>query len=277
MVVGPPGTGKTDVAVQIITTLYHNYPQHKLLIVAHSNAALNDIFEKIMERDVAPRHLLRLGSGESELREALAASGARGGGKGQGEAFSKIGRVNWSLMRRLQLLAQVQRLAQTIGVAGDIGASCETAEYFHMAHIRPRIEKFYIDARSAAAAATVNSDAEVSSVASLFPFTAFFTDTPKPLFSAGDSAQEHYEAACGCFWHINRIFEELRDYRAFELLRTQHLRGDFLLTKQVSIATARARNYTAADNLFAATAVADAAAVTVAAATTSTLALFLFI
>ena len=26
MVVGPPGTGKTDVAVQIITNLYHNFP-----------------------------------------------------------------------------------------------------------------------------------------------------------------------------------------------------------------------------------------------------------
>ena len=26
MVVGPPGTGKTDVAVQIISNLYHNFP-----------------------------------------------------------------------------------------------------------------------------------------------------------------------------------------------------------------------------------------------------------
>lgn len=49
MVVGPPGTGKTDVAVQIIVNLYHNYPTQKILIVTHSNAALNDLFEKIME------------------------------------------------------------------------------------------------------------------------------------------------------------------------------------------------------------------------------------
>ena len=27
LVVGPPGTGKTDVAVQIISNLYHNFPQ----------------------------------------------------------------------------------------------------------------------------------------------------------------------------------------------------------------------------------------------------------
>ena len=49
MIVGPPGTGKTDVAVQIIANLYHNNPTQKILIVTHSNAALNDLFEKIME------------------------------------------------------------------------------------------------------------------------------------------------------------------------------------------------------------------------------------
>ena len=49
MIVGPPGTGKTDVAVQIICNLYHNYPTQKILLVAHSNTALNDLFEKIMQ------------------------------------------------------------------------------------------------------------------------------------------------------------------------------------------------------------------------------------
>ena len=48
MIVGPPGTGKTDVAVQVIANLYHSHPNEKILIVAHSNAALNDLFEKIM-------------------------------------------------------------------------------------------------------------------------------------------------------------------------------------------------------------------------------------
>ena len=35
--VGPPGTGKTDVAVQIISNLYHNFPDQRTLIVTHSN------------------------------------------------------------------------------------------------------------------------------------------------------------------------------------------------------------------------------------------------
>jgi intron-binding protein aquarius len=37
MVVGPPGTGKTDVAVQIISNLYHNFPNQRTLLVTHSN------------------------------------------------------------------------------------------------------------------------------------------------------------------------------------------------------------------------------------------------
>lgn len=61
IIVGPPGTGKTDVAVQIISNIYHNWPQQRTLIVTHSNLALNQLFEKIMALDVDERHLLRMG------------------------------------------------------------------------------------------------------------------------------------------------------------------------------------------------------------------------
>jgi len=104
MVVGPPGTGKTDVAVQIIANLYRNFPDQHTLLVTHSNQALNQLFEKIMAlgkpidrddsnkvvdvylislykfTDVDERHLLRLGHGEEELNTEL--------------SFSKYGRVN---------------------------------------------------------------------------------------------------------------------------------------------------------------------------------------
>ena len=67
VVVGPPGTGKTDVAVQIISNLYHNFPDQRILIVTHSNMALNQLFEKIMALDIKEHHLLRLGRGEEQL------------------------------------------------------------------------------------------------------------------------------------------------------------------------------------------------------------------
>lgn len=57
-------------------------------------------------RDIDERHLLRLGAGERELRE------------GTMKDFSKFGRVNYTLRRRLELLSEVQRLAESIGVEG---------------------------------------------------------------------------------------------------------------------------------------------------------------
>ena len=217
--------GKTDVAVQIISNLYHNYPTHKILLVTHSNAALNDLFEKILQRDVDPRHLLRLGSGESELRESLAVGGAGGTGRGEGEQFNKQGRVNWSLARRLQLLAQVQRLGVSLGVPGDVGYTCETADYFFI-QIKAAIDRFRLQL------STLSSTTTTTSVAEIFPFNGYFTSTPLPLF------QRVYESdvtsAEGAIRHIEKMFAELRDYRAFEVLRSQALRSDYLLTKQVS-------------------------------------------
>jgi intron-binding protein aquarius len=48
VIIGPPGTGKTDVAVQIISNIYHNFPEQRTLLVARSNQALNQLFEKIV-------------------------------------------------------------------------------------------------------------------------------------------------------------------------------------------------------------------------------------
>ena len=56
--------------------------------------ALNDLFEKILQRDVPARYLLRLGMGEAELATTL--------------DFSRVGRVNAMLARRLELLAEVR-------------------------------------------------------------------------------------------------------------------------------------------------------------------------
>lgn len=82
-----------DVAVQIVNNWYHNFPQQHTLIVTHSNQALNQIFEKIIKLDVDERHLLRLGHGERELDTD--------------SDFSKLGRVDWMLNLRLEMLKQV--------------------------------------------------------------------------------------------------------------------------------------------------------------------------
>jgi len=128
LVVGPPGTGKTDVAVQIINNWYHNFPNQRTLIVTHSNQALNQIFEKIMYLDIDERHLLRLGHGQEQLETE--------------RDFSKFGRVNYMLQLRLENLTKVEKLAESLGMSGDVAYTCETAANFFIYHILSRMEEF---------------------------------------------------------------------------------------------------------------------------------------
>lgn len=77
-------------AVQV---LYHNCPGQRTLLITHSNQALNDLFAKMVARDIPARYLLRLGMGERDLDVD--------------DDFSRAGRVNNMLARRLSLLAEV--------------------------------------------------------------------------------------------------------------------------------------------------------------------------
>ena len=213
MLVGPPGTGKTDSAVQILHTLFHNFPNQRTLVITHSNAALNDLFQKLMERDVPERYLLRLGMGEAELNTDL--------------NFSRQGRVNAMLARRLELLTEVERLARTLGVPDDVAYTCETAAHFWLLHVLARWEAF-------AAAVARSGEQDPAVVSGRFPFTEFFANAPQPLF-AGQSAAADMRKARGCFRHLKVLFTELDECRAFELLKGQADRGNYLLTRQARV------------------------------------------
>lgn len=191
-------------AVQIICNLYKNNPTQKILVVAHSNAALNDIFEKIRNRDVDPRHMVRLGAGSEDLFAGL-------------EDFSRTGRVNYSLSRRLQLLQQIQYLARSLEIVGDVGSTCETADYFQLEHIKPRIDQFYQNIKS-------------REVEDVFPFNSFFNSSGAP---ESVTKCKDLKAAEKCFELIDGLFTELKEFRPFELLRSMGQRGDYILTKQV--------------------------------------------
>ncbi|CAL4914676.1 unnamed protein product [Urochloa decumbens] len=212
MVVGPPGTGKTDTAVQILNVLYHNCPSQRTLIITHSNQALNDLFEKIMQRDVPARYLLRLGQGEQELATDL--------------DFSRQGRVNAMLVRRLELLGEVSKLAKSLRLPEDVGYTCETAAYFWLLHVYARWEQFL--------AACAQNEDKPTFVKDRFPFSEFFSDTPQPIFT-GESFEKDMHAAKGCFKHLSTIFQELEECRAFELLKSTVERANYLMTKQAKI------------------------------------------
>lgn len=218
LVVGPPGTGKTDVAVQIISNLYHNHPNQRTLIVTHSNQALNQLFEKIMALDIDERHLLRLGHGEEALETE--------------KDFSRYGRVNYVLSKRLDLLNQVQKLQESINVHGDNAYTCETAGYFYLYNVMARWEHFL----TIATEASVKDDESAWKTVfeEQFPFVKFFADAPQPLFK-GNTFKEYLSIAESCFRYITRIFTELEEFRAFELLRSGLDRSKYLLVKEAKI------------------------------------------
>nr|XP_034177201.1 RNA helicase aquarius [Osmia lignaria]XP_034177203.1 RNA helicase aquarius [Osmia lignaria] len=216
LVVGPPGTGKTDVAVQIISNLYHNFPNQRTLIVTHSNQALNQLFEKIMALDIDERHLLRLGHGEEALETE--------------KDFSRYGRVNYVLAKRLDLLMEVQRLQESLNVKGDVAYTCETAGHFFMYQILARWERFEARIKQRQG----NNPPPAYIIDEEFPFHKFFDNAPKPLFKR-NTFEEDLEIARSCFRYVERIFAQLEEFRAFELLRSGLDRSKYLLVKEAKV------------------------------------------
>ncbi|CAF3629326.1 unnamed protein product [Rotaria socialis] len=213
LIVGPPGTGKTDVAVQIISNIYHNYPDQRTLIVTHSNQALNQLFEKIMALDVDERHLLRLGHGEEELETD--------------KDFSRYGRVNYILKKRLELLEQVGRLQKSLNVEGDLSYTCETAAHFYLYNVLSRWEEYLSKINQS------NNNLEV--LTKSFPFKEFFSDLNHDLFDNQQTFENNLEIAQGCFRYIQQIFTQLEEFRAFELMRNGSDRAKYLLVREAKI------------------------------------------
>lgn len=212
VIVGPPGTGKTDVATQIINNIYHNFPQQRTLLVAHSNQALNQLFQKITALDIDDRHLLRLGHGEEELETET--------------SFSKHGRVESFLENAAQYLAEVTRLAASINAPGAHGSSCETADYFNQVYIKPAWTQYWDK---------VNAGADAQEIIDSFPFHAYFATAPQPIFPADADREQLVDIASGCNRHLDHIFTSLSDTRPFEILRGSRDKANYLLIKEARI------------------------------------------
>jgi intron-binding protein aquarius len=213
IIVGPPGTGKTDVATQIISNIYHNFPSQRTLLVAHSNQALNQLFQKIVALDVDERHLLRLGHGEEELETEA--------------SYSKHGRVESFLERGAYYLAEVTRLATSLNAPGAHGNSCETADYFDQVYIKPAWIKYWD--------AVHGEDVSAKEIVDNFPFHDYFSNAPQPLFPKDAPKEKVLDIVTGCYRHVEKIFTELADIRPFEILRSSRDKANYLLVKEARI------------------------------------------
>lgn len=212
VIVGPPGTGKTDVATQIVSNIYHDFPNQRTVLIAHSNQALNQLFQKITNLDIDERHLLRLGHGEGDLETE--------------SSYGKSGRVESFLKNRAYFLAEVDRLATSLDAPGAHGSSCETAGYFYSVYVRPAWSKFWD---------IVDEHENIAEILAAFPFYGFFQNAPQPLFPEDASREQVLELARGCQRHIDRIFSELEDIRPFEVLRTTRDKTNYLMIKEARI------------------------------------------
>jgi intron-binding protein aquarius len=130
------------------------------------------------------------------------------------------------LVRRLELLGEVSKLARSLRLPEDVGYTCETAAYFWLLHVYARWEQFL--------AACAQNEDNPTFVKDRFPFSEFFSDTPQPIFT-GESFEKDMHAAKGCFKHLSTIFQELEECRAFELLKSTVERANYLMTKQAKI------------------------------------------
>lgn len=130
------------------------------------------------------------------------------------------------LVRRLELLSEVERLARSLQLPEDVGYTCETAGYFWLLHVYSRWEQFL--------AACAENKEKSTFVRDRFPFKEFFYDTPHPVFT-GESFEKDMRAAMGCFRHLKTMFQELEECRAFELLKSTADRANYLMTKQAKI------------------------------------------
>ncbi|KAH9669403.1 hypothetical protein KPL70_021777 [Citrus sinensis] len=106
------------------------------------------------------------------------------------------------LVRRLELLSEVERLARSLRLTEDL--------------------------------VWIIKVIKLTFIKDCFPFKEFFSNTPQSVFT-GRSFEEVIRAAKRCFYHLENIFQEIEECRAFELLKSTTDRANYLMTKQTKI------------------------------------------
>lgn len=116
--------------------------------------------------------------------------------------FSRYGRVNYVLAKRLDLLKEVERLQASLGVTGDVSYTCETASHFYLYQVHARWEEFLAECRQ-------KSNQHLDFVEQRFPFGPFFSNAPQPLFKVRDETTVSNETYESNFFTTSRCLENV--------------------------------------------------------------------
>ena len=206
LIVGPPGTGKTDTASQILSLLYHSYPEQRIVVITHSNDALDQLFQRLANmKDVDQSSLVRLG-----YRHIT-----------NGKDYSRDGRVQLLLQKRNHFLQEINRLSQSLGLGSQVAFTCETAAHFFFLNIQPLWDQYEAKFQN-------SKDLENDSAFKEFPFSTYFATESK---MKGQSVEEDFKEAHRLFNKVQNLLKELKNCEAMEVLRNDWDRGNFLLAK----------------------------------------------
>lgn len=221
VVVGPSGSGKTDIGVQLALNLYRTIPAgEKIVVVAHSNEALNEFFRKIRSRQVVSEaEIVRLDQTDAKKQERAE------------EDFSITGRVAFLLQRRLELLNEVKVMATWVeqrsvangsqaqtGLGESASYSCENALYFYRVHMKALVDQ-----------ALALRDSIPSDLVLLDYYTKRYSNGATPVETPSLAVLQHFARV------IDAYFVELQRLQAFELLQTTRQRSDMYLMHHARI------------------------------------------
>ncbi|KAK3262894.1 hypothetical protein CYMTET_28276, partial [Cymbomonas tetramitiformis] len=124
-------------------------------------------------------------------------------------------------------------IARLFNINEEVAYTCETAAHFYLLHVLSRWEEFLDKVKRLAPQKETEAE-KAALVKELFPFTEYFANAPQPLLK-GATQEEHMSSAHACFEHLRVMFRELEECRAFELMKNQGDRSNYLLTRQAKI------------------------------------------
>jgi len=145
---------------------------------------------------ISQEEIVRLGSGEKHLN--LNAD------------FSKNGRINHLLEKRIQYLAEVKKITKDIGLDMDTEFTCETAEVFFISQIQSRWDDFISNLKQG------KYSANLDKIEKHFPFSAYIkrrkSDQSWQMFPDRDIP--NIETMANYYYKfLTETFQVLRDCR----------------------------------------------------------------
>jgi intron-binding protein aquarius len=212
-----------DLLAQLILNISASFPKSKILLVCRSNKFLNAICDQVLQRGFDEAYFLRLGQGETAMSDS--------------RDFSKFGRVNFMLQKRLDLLQEVRRIATVLensassgtgyggsdhSIAEAAGYSCDAAKHYFLYRIEPLWQEFKKKAKTGG----------ISELLSQFPFRNVFVNLS---VSENLSLDEFEQIAESIHMRIVATFELLSECKFLEILRRYEDRANFMLTKHAQV------------------------------------------